>query len=245
MPETFGAILLGGGGSSGAGVTSFNGRTGVVLPASGDYTPAEVGSPALSTLTAVGDLYVATGAGTVTRLAAGAAGTELLGNGAGVSPSYGVPPGRQLAIVQYAPTTLATYALTTSLATLDATNLTISFTVPANGQVLIEVDMWGFVQALTSEGLVAFGLFTHSTTTQRGFTTASTGFQVTATGATVASFNVMHRVRFLLTGLTAGPLQLDLAAGSNTTGLNVYSQGPTGAPSTSVAAPTIIRALAA
>ncbi len=37
-------IIQGGSGGSGtADVTSFNGRTGVVVPASGDYTPAQVG----------------------------------------------------------------------------------------------------------------------------------------------------------------------------------------------------------
>lgn len=243
MPETFGAVLLGPGGGSGSGVTSFNGRTGAVLPASGDYTPSEVGAPALATLTAVGDLYVASASGVVTRLAAGAAGTVLEGKGAGVLPAYGVPPGTLLNSIQYAPSTLSSYVATTTMAALDATNITLSFTVPASGNVDIDVEI--FLEIISSSGgeQCALGLLDHTTHAQVGLTIVCA-----ETDQTTLAFSSLLRPRFHLTGLTAGAHQLDLgaAAGSATTGsVNLYAQGFMGSPTGSNRGPALMQAFAA
>ena len=45
-----------GGGSGTAGVSSFNGRTGVVVPASGDYTAEQVGAIPTGTVAAIQEL---------------------------------------------------------------------------------------------------------------------------------------------------------------------------------------------
>lgn len=65
------------------GVNSFNGRTGNVLPASNDYTDAEVSGSASNTLTTTGDLLIASAPNTLSRLGVGS-GSEVLGVSGGL-----------------------------------------------------------------------------------------------------------------------------------------------------------------
>jgi len=66
-------------------VASFNSSGTLSTDATGG---AATGYVPLSAFTTAGDLVVGTGASAVTRLASGAVGTVLAGNGAGVAPSY-------------------------------------------------------------------------------------------------------------------------------------------------------------
>ena len=49
---TISLMACGGGGTPGAGVSSFNGRTGVVVPQKGDYTAAQVGAATMQQVNA-------------------------------------------------------------------------------------------------------------------------------------------------------------------------------------------------
>lgn len=127
--------------------------------------------------------------------------------------------GALLACVQYAPATNVAYVFSsTALAALDTTNLTVAFTAPASGAVLVRVT-GGQINAQVG-GQIVWGLFTHSTTTQVGVSEGSGGSSYEP-GSTL-------RMAQKITGLTPGnSYQLDLAGfqGNGTT-LNV--QGATG-----------------
>jgi hypothetical protein len=169
---------------------------------------------------AAGKVWVCTtgGApGTWTQLNAPSSGTSLL------------------AAVQYAPSVIATYDLTaTSITAVDATNLTISFTAPTSGDVLVRLS--GFT---TLEGAVAgtsylqFGLVTHGTSTQVG------GLACMLAPATNTTWGMNLSAQFLLTGLS-GTVSLDWAY-KNVSGDNAYLQ----AGAAGVSAPAILEAWSA
>ena len=92
-----GALVVGTGSTTAAPLTV--GTDGQVLTAaSGQTTGLQWGTPTdatkvpLSTVTAAGDLIVATGSGAVTNLAAGTSGYALTANGAGAAPTYQAIP---------------------------------------------------------------------------------------------------------------------------------------------------------
>jgi hypothetical protein len=73
-------------------------------------TPTDTTKIPLSTVTAAGDLIVATGSGAVTNLAAGTSGYALTANGAGVAPTYqAIPTGSLTLISSASPSGVATY----------------------------------------------------------------------------------------------------------------------------------------
>jgi hypothetical protein len=68
------------------------------------------GASFTTSVTAAGDLIVATGSGAVTNLAAGTAGYALTANGAGVAPTYqAIPTGSRTLIASASPGAVATY----------------------------------------------------------------------------------------------------------------------------------------
>lgn len=100
---------------------------------------------------------------------------------------------------------------------LDTTNLTLAFTVPANGIVDVDVMVACFV-GTTSE-LLWLGLLNHTGGAQIG-NSEEVFFSSNAT-------NVMTlaRPRFHLTELTPGALQVDLAAVASSTSGIIIVQG--------------------
>lgn len=186
--------------------------------------------------TAAGQMFVGTGSGTGSLLAVGAAGTHLVSTGA-AAPSWAVPPGTLLSTALYAPGTVSTYTLTTTLAALDTTNLTLAFTVPANGIVDVVAE---FLWSGASGSLVGCGLKNHSGGAQLGLT-KTVGFQ-NAAGVTL---DIRSSVKFHLTGLTPGALQVDFAAGSNVGATSTISAiGAAGNQGASVLGEFLMQAIA-
>jgi hypothetical protein len=160
----------------------------------------------------------------------------------GVQGAQGaITAGQLLGTTQYAPASLVTYSLSTTLAKLDTTNLTLSFTVPASGNV--DIDVMATMQwSATSGGEVnVLGLFQHGTSTQLGYTTNANGYAYTSP----TSFISGVYVRFHLTGLTPGALQVDLAAGNGAGTGELYACGYTGNPNGSKTGPVLMQAFAA
>lgn len=126
-------------------------------------------------------------------------------------------PGSVLAVATYAPASQATYTIGSSLAALDTTNLTISFTAPASGRVLARAAMWGRVSP-------AIGALGDSAWLGVCYTDHTSGSQVSAVGrflelTTVSTAEAQQvggvcQYEALVTGLTAGTTyEWDLAAG--------------------------------
>jgi hypothetical protein len=181
----------------GSGVTSFNTRTGAVTLSAADVE---------ALFTASGQLFVGTGSGTGTLLAAGASGTVLEG---GTTPAWGVLPGTVLATQQFAPSTLSTYAAAaTTMTALDTTNLTLSFTVPANGIVDVLVQITYTIVGTVGGATLYLCLLNHTGGALVG------NVQVLAVnGGTSITLQAVNTVTFHLTGLTPGALQIDVAGG--------------------------------
>lgn len=136
-----------------------------------------------------------------------------------------------IAVAQYAPASQAAYSyhfLTApgSLAALDTTNLTVAFTAPPSGKVLVQLTGYhnnGVAQ--DSNGYFSsigwWGLFLHNTSTQVGNTSlVSLGFSPTNGGAgdgysfaAVQGGSGIKTCYFYITGLAAGTsYQYDWAA---------------------------------
>lgn len=115
-----------------------------------------------------------------------------------------------LAAHSYGPATQVTYnANSTTLAIMDGTNLTLSLTVPASGNVDIDVSAdWAFAtDAVTSAVDVFLGIVKHGAVgTIYGLKSWCGNNDSLVIGA-----NDTHR--YNLTGLTPGALQVDLAMG--------------------------------
>jgi len=150
--------------------------------------------------------------------------------------------GALLASMQYAPTVLDNIVLSTTLAALDTTNLTLALTVPASGKVTIEVEFYGQTVDTTGGNVMAVGLLNHTGGAQLGKT-----IPIAQPGVSGTTFLIRSVATFLLTGLTPGALQVDFAAGcSNTTtgSAAIYAQGVTGNPTISTSGPLIMQAFA-
>jgi hypothetical protein len=136
-----------------------------------------------------------------------------------------------LAVAQYAPASLATYNVTAAaLTALDTTNLTVTFTVPDSGAVVVEFQA---VMAGPTGHVLALGLLNHTGGAQLGKTYST----VLSGGAAAA----VKTVRWYLTGLTAGAsLGIDIA-GSVVGGTGkVFAQGATGGANDTAAGPATI-----
>lgn len=145
---------------------------------------------------------------------------------------------KPLGYVQFAPPSVTTYTLVasaTGITRLDATNLVVTFTVPASGQVY--ATLGGFVKggaaAATS---TVFGIV--STTTSPGTVVGVLGLvNLTPTG-TAADNGTFCTMTQLVTGLTpSASLTWYFGAMYNGTASSVLAQGttsqttvPTGAP---------------
>ena len=156
-----------------------------------------------------------------------------------------VPPGTLLASHQYAPASNTEFTFNTSTLTkLDATNLTLAFTVPANQIVDVDADFFLYSQSGGSIAgeTVAIGLLNHTGGAQVGFTQPLNNIDnVSIAGA------LHYHIRFHLTGLTAGALQLDLAGvTSGTTGGSgvLEAQGLTGQLTDVDGGPALLQAFA-
>jgi hypothetical protein len=153
----------------------------------------------------------------------------VVGAGAGGSGGGGGGNGEVLNSVSYGPSTAAGYILTTTLAALDTTHLTLSFTVPADGQVTIEADVpvgIGLVGSQSTDVVLAF--FEHGTTTLAAPREIVLSAGQTATSDFLQSGRVTYKAT--VSGLTAdASLQWDLAGLSSTAGANIAADdGETG-----------------
>lgn len=119
-----------------------------------------------------------------------------------------------LAAHSYGPATQVTYgAGSTSLGIMDGTNLTLAFTVPASGNVDIDVSAdWAFqTDAVTDAVDMFMGIVKHGDVgTIYGLKSWCGNDDSIVLGA-----NSTHR--YNLTGLTPGALQIDLAMGCSGT----------------------------
>ena len=184
-----------------------------------------------SSIAAVAAGALLTSQGTVTKpawLAAGASGSILLGGttpswlavgaagtvlGGGTSPTYSVLPGTLLATQNY----VTGHAYTTStgaVAALDATNLTLAFTVPASGNVDIVVQFMNAELAITGTSSILFiQPMNHS-----GGGALGTAYDACVnSSANTTAVNPLY-LRFHLTGLAAGAYQVDIGAGMSVSG---------------------------
>lgn len=122
-----------------------------------------------------------------------------------------------LAVAQYAPATLAHYtSSSTTLTAMDAAHLSVSFTAPASGNVLITLS--APAAAPTTAVQVFWGLLDHTSS-------ALYGNQAEVHAATTLS---CITVRQMISGLTPSTAyQMDWALASSTAGqvVNTYAQG--------------------
>lgn len=188
----------------------------------------------------------AVGPNTLTRVPIGTT-SMTLGVSSGL-PAYSVSPGTLLATQQYAPGSRTAIAVNAgSMAALDTTNLTLTASAPASGNLDIRVSIFTTISATTTVSDLAFCLFTHGTTTQVGSTFVSDSVVVISSGG--ASSTGTRTFTFHLTGLTPGSVQYDLAAGvtsTSGTGAFVVAFGTTGLPTEpNQGAPALLQAFAA
>ena len=182
------------------------------------------------------------------NLAAGGFKITGLANGSAASDAaaFGqiplVPGGTLLADMQYAPASIDTINLSTTLAALDATNLTLALTVPASGKVTIKCEFYFSVTDTTGANAIGIGLLNHAGGAQLGKT-----IMMAQPTANALTYLIRSTATFLLTGLTPGALQVDFAAGCSNTSTGaagVFAQGVTGNPTNSTSGPLVMEAFA-
>lgn len=140
--------------------------------------------------------------------------------GRATSASSGASTG-VIGFTSYNPSTATTHTVSsTTLAAVDSTNLTVSFTAPSSGNVLVRLN----AVAAGGSGYESYwALFTHSTTTQQGLT-FGLGTLANATRVTAP---------IEVTGLTSGTsYQFDWAYASASSSSYLYlgGTGTTGSP---------------
>jgi len=122
-------------------------------------------------------------------------------------------PGTLLASQLYAPATVQVITVAqTTIAALDTTNLTLAFTVPANG--IVDVEAWFFAVVLApgaSSAYLEMALLNHT----GGAVLGNTQLVLIAPPSALNLY-LANAMRWHLTGLTPGALQVDLAAGVTT-----------------------------
>jgi hypothetical protein len=191
------------------------------------------------TTSAQGALQLDGTAGDIKAL--GAPGSAAVAGATGKAADAGhVHPTNLLAVNQYAPASLATYTTTSlTVAALDATNMTVSFTAPASGAVLIRLS--AFCKAPSTAVAPVWGLTDHTTTT------ILYGVQLYVMSTTApGAYSAVQRI----TGLTPGTAyQMDWALASNTAAsmVTTYAKGITGttATATTTAGPAVMEVWAA
>jgi hypothetical protein len=141
--------------------------------------------------------------------------------------------GGLLAVVQYAPAIFTNYAMSSATpAAVDVTNLTIAFTAPASGKVLVRLA--GTLGSVIGNGY--FCLLDHTTAAQVSYSVFASTTQ-NATNIVAADF--------LITGLTpAGGYQYDWGW-CTTTSMNMNVIGGTGIPTTNYASPAVMEVFSA
>jgi hypothetical protein len=170
---------------------------------------ASVLSPTLAD--AKGDLLAATAADTITRLGVGTDGQVLTADAAsGHGLIWRTPTVGPLQVTSYAPAGGATKSTTSAtLAALDTTNLSITFTVPASGKVLFMVTSQFVANrsgATTAFSGAAYGVLNDSGATIWGPVSPYAFYENT----TIAWKQGM--LRAYITGLTPGAATWRLAA---------------------------------
>ena len=176
---------------------------------------------------------LAMGANKITGLANGTASTDAAAFGQ--IPTKGV----ELASTVYAPAsqTTKTQSSGTVPAVFDATNLTVTFTAPASGKVLVELS--GYIQVGTAGTSAIWNVCTHGGTTPVG----------TWMSATAGVNGVNVTTRCYVSGLTAGnSYQWDWLAQTGNSGTvtqTLTCYGSTGATAGGAGAPAIMRIISA
>jgi hypothetical protein len=177
--------------------------------------------------TGKGYLEVGTGAGTAAQLAPGSNGTVLTADSTqadGVKWAAAAGGGGILGVCSYAPASSTDKTLhSNTLAALDTTNLTVSFTAPSSGNVVVQLS--GFV--IASSQPAEWALFDHTLGTIVGYEVC-----ITIVGA-----QVYTTANFYLTGLIPGSTyQYDWAGASSggavlrCCGHTTYQSGDQGCP---------------
>lgn len=184
--------------------------------------------------------YLALAGGTMSGvIAMGTSKITGLGNGTAAqdAAAFGQLVGRLLANVQYAPASATTYSTTSStLAAIDTTNLTIPFTVPLSGNVIVRLQGLA-AQSTAGSGNGYWGLEDHTSHAQVGVSALAMSTVVGANGAYV-------RVTYdqLITGLTPGAsLQYDWAWLTSAATFYLVVQGATGQPGNANGGPGLMQ----
>lgn len=167
------------------------------------------------------------GANKITGLANGTAATD--------AAAFGQIPAASglLALLQYAPASEETVTVTT-LAAFDTTNLTLAFTAPASGHVLVRLT--GAVRNVGGSGY--FALLDHTSHAQVG----NTAFLQQGLGGTTETISVVIAV----TGLTGGTsYQYDWAGIGVSAYTDMFCQGAQGTPGTAYTGPATMEIWAA
>lgn len=215
------------GGTSGAATRLAKGTSGQVLTVNSGTGHLDWETPSsgfADPTTTKGDLIVH-GTST-TRLGVGTDGQVLTADSTqtlGVKWGAGGGSGGILAVVEYAPGSVVDKVPTTSLAAVDSTNLTISFTAPSSGKVLVRLSADGQADTSASDNIMSWGLVTHGTTTQQG--------NLYSTSQTLSGANMRIRITttIYVTGLTGGTAyQFDWAYLATGTGCHMRYGGASG-----------------
>lgn len=165
-----------------------------------------------------------------------AANEVFLGTGNGTGELV-IPPGFILATHKF--TSAETYSVATAMTALDTTNLTLAFIVPANGIVDVDVQCMTQLNITTTASAVWANLLNHTGGAALGDATCLGVNLVLNTDIAISNM-----IRFHLTGLTAGALQVDFAAEVQTAPGTAATLFTGTAGSSSLDTPFIIRAIA-
>lgn len=121
--------------------------TGGTTPDAAVWQPDLGGGTGLSDpMTTRGDIIVRNAANTTARLAVGATANMALTSD-GTDVAYKLVPGTLIAIQKYAPAQTVFSATTTTFTDMDATNMAVTFTAPASGNVLVTLCAYHDVSA--------------------------------------------------------------------------------------------------
>ena len=132
---------------------------------------------------------------------------------AGFPTSYPTPG--QLLATQHYTTSHAYTSSTGAVATLDTTNLTLPFTVPANGIVDVDVQFYDVNLTVTATAsIMILQMMNHT-----GGATLGTAYAIAANGTGNSSLYFdTTKLRFHITGLTPGAYQVDVGSGMTFSG---------------------------
>jgi hypothetical protein len=154
----------------------------------------------------------------------------------GASPPVSSP----LAYVRYAPATAASYALTTSLAAVDTTNLTIRFTAPQSGSVILRASIFTLVtnsSTVNTQCFMGLAFVNHGTNTQVSPSQRFVDWVLQAAQTGVFQGGIIN-YETEVTGLSPGTnYQWDLAGyywvgGGTGAGANLYADAGTAGTTT-------------